>query len=67
VSQTPIVGSLPEPPMHSLTPDESSSLQPQGSTLSPTLDHASTNGSGVFAASAEGEAESDDDDMEAII
>jgi len=69
-NQTSIVRlSVPEPPMHSLTPDESSSLpQPLGSTLSPTLDHASTNGSGVFTVSAEeGEVESDEDDMEAVI
>jgi hypothetical protein len=80
--QSVTVGSLPEPPMHSLRPDESSLLpQPLAnvSTNNPTspmfpmtsptaVDHPSTSSLGVIAATAEeDEAESDEDDMEAVI
>jgi len=66
--QTSIIASRPVPPMHSLTPDESGSLPQPLKDTNTTLDHTSTNGSGVFAASAEeGEPESDEDDMEAVI
>jgi hypothetical protein len=74
IGQTATV--LPEPPMHSLTPDVPQPLETVSTnapttssvtTVSPTMDHASTDRPAVVAASAEEAESDDDDDMEAVI